>query len=242
MVKKEPKVLLPSILILLPGLLVGLLVLKGISDIENFIYDSSIGNIGFLILPYILFGTPIILSSIGIYLFLSCVYPYIVFQFNSTKHISLKAAFKAGLSRLLPLVWTYFLEFLVGISVAVLILAISVILSIFIWQWFFLIGVIILIISVFIILIYFFETTAIVVIENKSGMKAIKRSFQIGKRHFWLLLLLLFVVNFVYFGVSMLSYIPYVGFIVSNLIFMFTNTWIMSLPAIFYIWYGKSRK
>ena len=91
-------------------------------------------------------------------------------------------------------------------------------------------------------MIFFYETPAIVVIEQISGIEAIKRSFEIGKKHFGHILLITIIVSFATgiatIGFLSIHYVWIQVFLIANL---FLAAWNSMTPAIFYYEYEGMR-
>lgn len=247
--KRDPKVVLPNVLNWIPSALLAILTLQGASIVGKWVnletFQQVLSNKALLweiintILVYVAIAIPIVIASVIVSLILACVYSDITRQAYTKRKILLTQSFSVAKSRFLPLLWTYFLEFLIialifgglfGIGfvggITGLILAIIV-------------GVIVILLAVF----FFYETPAIVVLENKSGLEAIKRSCSIARHNFWSLVMVILIVGIIVSTVSnSLGSVPYIGLILSNIAGLFLNTWNSMIPAIFYYEYEKRRE
>lgn len=247
--KREPKVVLPNVLTLIPSGLLSILILHGAGMVgrwlngrgiqELFTNPTLLFELIRAVLTYVIVAISILIASGLISILLLCLYSDVVRQAYTRKKILLTQAFSTAKSRFLPLLWTYFLELLIiglifgglfGLGLIGGIIGIVV-------------AMIVGIILILLVLIFFYEIPAIVVLENKSGIEAIRRSFSIGRRNFWSLVLIFFIVGIVLNTViGSLASIPYVGFAVSILAGLFLNAWSSMIPALFYYEYEKKRE
>lgn len=230
--KKDWRIVLPNVLSWIPSALINLLILYGLNSVFTLILlEISPVEIFKTILFYAFLVIPLLLASLFLGLFLQCVYCEIARQAYSGKKVSLVKSFEVGKNKFLSLFGTYLLAF-----VLLLFLNLILVPLIFFGNFgliFFIIFAIILNFSAFIL---FYEIPATVVLENLSGMDAIKRSIDLGRKNFWSLVLIIFLAFFIVGIVnSSLSQIPYIGLIISNIGSLFLNAWIFMLPATFYL-------
>jgi hypothetical protein len=247
--KRDPKVVLPNVLNWIPLALLYMLLLQGANVFSKWvnleIFQQILSNrILFMdvidrILFYVVIGIPIVIASVIISLILLCVYSEITRQAYTKKKILLTEAFSVAKSKFLPLLWTYFLEFLIVILTFLLLIPLAFIGGI--------VGIIFTItagfVVIFLYIIFFYETPAIVVFENKSGLEAIKRSYIIAKRNFWSLAIIVLIVGItVNIVLGSLASVPYIGLVLYNLAELFLDTWKSMIPSLFYYEYEKGRK
>ena len=247
--KKDIRVVLPSVLNLIPSALFSIILLSAIASLEQWMNIQSLEkvleNTNLLwqiiktVLFYVAISIPVFIFMVLISIFLVCVYSDITRQSYRRGKILLIQSFSVAKSRFVPLLWTYFLELLITFLAlgALLVLGlfggvVGIILA-------FLVGII----MIFFFLIFFYETPAVVVLENTSGLEAIRRSYQIGRHNFLSLLAVILIVGIILNTVvSGLSAVPYVGIILSNLAMLFLNTWNYMIPNVFYYEYEKKKE
>jgi hypothetical protein len=247
--KRDPKIVLPNVLNWIPSALLTMLILRAASVIAKWASLETFGQILSnrtlfleminMILVYIVVAIPVIIASFIVSLILTCVYSDITRQAYTKRKVLLTQAFSVAKSRFLPLLWTYFLEFvIVALTFGALICLgfiggiVGIISAI-------VVGGIVILLAVF----FFYETPAIVVLENKSGLEAIKRSCFIARHNFWSLVIIILIVSIIITTVrSGLDSVPYIGFILSGVAELFLNTWKLMIPALFYYEYEKRNK
>jgi hypothetical protein len=247
--KRDPKVVLPNVLNWIPFALLYMLLLQGANVFSKGVsletFQQILSNRALFmklidrILFYVAMGISIVIASVIISLILLCVYSDITRQAYTKKKISLTKAFSVAKSKFLSLLWTCFLEFLIVILTLLLLIPLAFIDGI--------VGIIFTItagfVVVFLYIIFFYETPAVVVFENKSGLEAIKRSYIIAKRNFWSLTVIVLIVGIIVnIILRSLASIPYVGFILYNAAKLFLDTWRLMIPSLFYYEYEKGRK
>jgi hypothetical protein len=247
--KRDPKVVLPNVLNWIPSALLYMLFLQGASDISEWIGFESFAQIlnnktlfTEIINRIVFYGVvaiPIVIASLLVSLILLCVYTDITRQAYTKRKILLTKAFSIAKSKFLPLLWTYFLEFLIVILTLSPLIAIAFVSGI--------VGIIFATIAglvvIFLYIIFFYETPAVVVFENKSGLEAIKRSYIIAKRNFWPLAIVVLLVGIIVNIVpGSLASVPYIGLVLYSLAELFLDAWKLMIPSLFYYEYEKSRR
>lgn len=253
---KESKVVLPQVLNLIPTAILNFLFLHATLRYNEMISAETIFKSlmdlnafwDFLrtLVVYILFAVPVIILAGFISILLMCVYADIVRQSYRKKNIMLIEAFKNGLPRVFPLILTFILEFLIVILVfgglisifvvSSLVSSISQILSTVLGS----LGVALGVIAILSFILFFYETSAIVVIEKKQGMEAIKRSYQVARRGTFSLLVILLIVGLVSFAVAgSFKDIRYIGIILNTVLGLFVGFWTSVIPGAFYFEYEK---
>ena len=230
--KKDWRVVLPNVLNWVPFALLSLLILNGFNSVTSLIIlKISPVEIFKNLLFYASLAIPLLLASLLISFFLSCAYCEIVRQAYSKRKISLVKSFKVGKKRFIPLFGTYVLAFVILLFFNLLLIPL-----IFLGIWGILLFLILIIFLNSIAFILYFEIPAVVVLENSSGISAIKKSVEIGRKNFWSLVFVIFLTFFIVGIVnSSLSQIPFVGLIVSLIGSLFLNAWIYMIPAVFYL-------
>jgi hypothetical protein len=184
----------------------------------------------------VLILAPLLIVSVLVSVFLVCVYMDIARQAQSKKDVVLSKAFSAAKPRFLPLIWTYFLEMIA----VLLVLAVMIVLFVLGGIAGIIIGIIAWFIVIFAVLIFFYEVPAAVVLENRSGIDAIKRSYRISKGNVWSLLAVIFVSGLINSSISSgLNNIPYLGFALVSIAGLFLGAWIIMMPAAFYYEYAR---
>lgn len=263
--KKYPKIVLPNVLLWIPTALFSLLMFHGIfrfSSILNWEYILSVADnpttlksIFFRILKdllvYGIFTIPIFILSVVINLFNICVYSDIVNQVYLGHKIMLVNAFFKAKSKIVSLSWTYFLEILITLAVffvfvlvgiigeAFLILARLEIMALF-GIIFMLLGLLIIAIMV---IVFFYEVPVIVVVENKSGLNALKRSSEIGRQYFWSIIIIIIILIISTFIIRFsIRNIPHIGFILVYPINLFLTAWVWMTPALLYFGINKTNR
>ncbi len=257
LIRNEPKIVLPAVLNWLPHVLLLILSFQFFTSIKEILNlytleqlskdTNLIWKILPSILPYILATIPVAIISLFIYLLLMCIYSDIIRQAYTHKNISLVRAFLIAKLWFLSILRTYLIGFAILLGIGAIIILIIGGLSIWIlskgivYSVFWMIFCIFIgIASVMVILTLFYEIPAVVVVENKSGLEAILRSLNIGKRNFWQLLsVILVAIFFTIFIKNTLSYVPYVGTLLDNLAGLILTAWNLMIPAVFYYEYEK---
>lgn len=243
--KRNPKVALPNVLNWIPSALLSILILQAASAVGAWNIQSvqqALGDTALLldmlktILAYAVIAIPIVIASAVVSSILACVYSDVARQAYTRRKVKLIGAFSIAKSRFLSLLWTYVLEFLVVVLTFVALVGLGLVVGatgILIAMVF---GVIAILLAVF----FFYETPAVVVLENKSGLEAIKRSYEIARHNFWPLVIITLIVGIIASTVtSGLNNVPYVGFILSNVAGLFLGAWNSMTPALFYYEYEK---
>lgn len=250
--RKDIKVALPNVLNLVPSALFSLILLQAASAIGSLINVTSIDTIftnqtlfmqiiktG---LTYALILIPVLVLSMLVSVFLSGVYADITRQaYKNRKQnysVSLTQAFATGSQKFIPLLWTYFIEFVISIAVFAGLVGLGFLGGI--------VGIIasalIAVIILLVMFVFFYLTPAAVVLENRSGMDAIGRSYEIAKSNFWSLIIIIFIAGIIMSTVvNGLTSIPYAGIILSNLALLFLNAWNYMIPNSFYFEYGRKK-
>jgi hypothetical protein len=247
--KKDLKVVLPNVLNLIPFALLHVLLFHSVNVFSKWVsqgtFQQILSDITLFmksidgILFYVAMGISIVIASMIISLILLCVYSDITRQAYTKKKILLTKAFSVAKSKFLSLLWTCFLEFLIVILTLLLLIPLAFIDGI--------VGVIFTITAgsfvIFLYIIFFYETPAVVVFENKSGLEAIKRSYIIAKRNFWSLTVIVLIVGIIVnIILGSLASIPYIGIVFYSTAKLFLDTWMLMIPSIFYYEYEKGRK
>lgn len=251
---KKPKILLPNILSWIPTTLFYVLIMNGLSkttewlgnDFSQILIDPKL-MLGLLVnlLSHVMLAIPIVILGILIHLFLTCVYAETGKTAYSGRKIRLNKIFSSSIPKILPLFWTYFLTSLSLIGIILGLVLISgigfVINPIFGIVFMMIFGILGIIISAFAVVI-FWLIPAIVVIEKKKGIEAIKKTYRIGRKNIWSALAIIIILAIsVSLINSVLSTIPSVGFLLFLLGKLFLDAWIMLAPASFYYEYVRRR-
>ena len=86
--------------------------------------------------------------------------------------------------------------------------------------------------------IYFYQVSTVIILEDRSAIDGIRRSFDIATRNFWdilVLLLLVFVIGLAAgFIEGIFGLIPIVGFIIIIIADIFVSVWFAVIPVYFY--------
>ncbi|MFH7882384.1 MAG: hypothetical protein QW140_01520, partial [Candidatus Aenigmatarchaeota archaeon] len=140
-----------------------------------------------------------------------------------------------GKSKFFKLLSTYLLAFVIVILIEILFIPL-----IFLGTVGLLVIIILLVVTNLIAFVFFFEIPAVVVLEDKKGIEAIRTSYEIGRKKFWSLIFALFLVLFIS-GIinSALSQTPFIGVIITSITGLFLNTWTRMLPTTFYFFEFK---
>lgn len=244
-IKKNPKTALPYTLSWIPAAMLNLIVLIAAMDLSGYLTPENIiltlRNIPLilkLIVPYLLASVPVIILMILVSIFLEAVYPFLVQQYFLKKRVLISVAFSPAKSRFLPLLWSYTLLFLLLI-VAFIPLVFLLFAGLF--------GLLLAVIGFFIIgitaaLAYWLLNT-VVVLENLSGLKAIRRSFDISKRFFLQTVALVTILSIILIVVSLsFGSVPKIGFILSMIASLFTYSLFTISRTVFYYNYEKKKR
>lgn len=246
--RREPKILLPNILRLIIAFFTLTLGAGYIASLQSLAQagSPSFSEMMNILVPYFTFLAPIIIVSIVVTVFLSGIYIDIVRQARSRKSIMLNNAFSVGKSKFLPILWTGFLEALIILALFPGLFLASFAAGFFIGG---IAGVIVLFSGVIastvlflFSLVFFYEMPAVVVLENLSGLDALRRSYKIARKHFWQMALVMLIIGF---ATSLASFafnsVPYVGIILSSLAGLFLYAWQEMTPAAFYYEYARKK-
>lgn len=233
--KKDLKIVLPNVLNLIPSALLSLIILQGFNSITTSLFIKSKEMLLKSILFYLSLGIVVFIASILISIFLLCVYCDITRQAVKKKKISLVNAFEVGKSKFFKFLSTSLLAFVIVVLIEILFIPL-----IFLGAVGLLVIIILIVVTNLIAFVFFFEIPAVVVLEDKEGIEAIRTSYEIGRKKFWSLILALFLVLFISGIVnSALSQIPFIGIIITSIAGLFLNTWIEMLPTTFYFFEFK---
>ncbi len=244
LIKKNPKILLPSMLSLIPIALFYLLFAAAAKEFSAYNIDmlkALLLNIPMLlkvVMPYLLALLAIFIVSVAIGIFVKAVYPTIVQQSFTKKPLLLSYAFSATRKRFLPLLWTYFL---------LVVLAIAAMLPIILLMALGIPGIVLGIFAVFALLIIIIMAVwvldAVVVLENVSGIEALRRSFDITKRFFWEAMGLLIILSVISFVISLsFSSVPEIGYILQIIASLLVSSASEICQSTFYFIYEKKAK
>ena len=234
--RKDLKVILPSTLSLVPTALLSLIILQGFTSVFSSIMSMNAAQVLNSLLFYIPLAFIIFLFSILIHFFLLAVYSDIVKQAIKGK-VNLINSFETGKKEFWKIFSTYFLAFIFLIGINVIILPL-----LFLGPLGIILFLILLFLINFLVYLFLFEIPPLIVFEGKSGIDAMKRSFEIGKSKFWNLLFIIFFFGLIYFSVnSALSSVPFIGILLLSISSLFLNSFYLMLPAAFYFFVFKQK-
>ncbi len=246
--RREPKILLPNILRLVIAFATLALGAGYIASLQSLAQTESpsFGEMTDILVPYFTSLAPVIIASVVVTVFLSGVYIDIVRQARSRKNIVLNNAFSVGKSKFLPILWTGFLEsliilalfpglFLASLSAGIFVGGVASVVILF--------GGIVASMVLFLLsLVFFYEVPAVVVLENLSGLDALRRSYKIARKHFWQMVLAMLIIGI---STSLVTFafnsVPYVGIILTSLAGLFLTAWQEMTPAAFYYEYARKK-
>ncbi|GEM_PF-6105145 len=273
LLKKQPKAMLPSILSLVPGILFIALIAVFLSTHAGLFNagnaQKALANpsaavekiaslVGQVLLPII----AIILISWMIELLLSLVFVQISIQARQKrKEVSLNGAFSNSFKDLARLAGAslaaYFVVLVALAGAAIAAIALVMIASavfgsagnvagIIIAFLFGLVGVIALIAGAVVFGFAFWIMPTVVVIENKGGFEAFKRSLELSRRtplQFVALMLVAGVISLVVSKIaSLIALIPFAGYALAQVMALPFNAWAFLLPPYFYFEYLQKKK
>lgn len=235
--KKEPKIILPNLLSLIPAAIFWSLGLYGFSRLTTLDF-SRIPNMDELIrilTPDIAtYGAGIVLMlllSAVLSALLQCVYADIISQAYRRKSIQISRALSDAKGRVMPLLFTYFLQGVIYLGFALAGLALVAV-----TKNFFVFLLVSAFLAVLFVLLFmlFWLTPPLVAIENLDGFRAIETSNGIIRQNFWEASFVVIISTFVTLsGASVGGGLPYVGTLAYTLLAVILGAWAMTLPAIF---------
>jgi len=246
--KRDIKVVLPNVLSWIPSALLSLILFQATSTLGKMVsletFEKIFTDVNLLwqiiqtVLVYVMISIPVFILSAVISIFLYCAYSDITRQSLKRQQISLASSFAVAKTKFWPLAWTYTVEFLIGLLVFGTLLALGIFGG--------LIGIALAIfagvIALFLMIMFFYETPAIVVLENRSGWEAVKRSYEIGRKNLGSLFIVVLIVGLISGVVTNgMASIPYFGLVISNLALLFLDAWKYMIPNLFYYEYGKKK-
>lgn len=246
--KENPKAMLPVVLKWIPTVIFSYIGLQIVSEVRRFMTGQNIMQIfsdpklilsiiSYLI-SYTLIFIPVIVLSVLISAFIKCVHMDIGRQYSVNKKVNLFHAFINAKNRFLPLILTHIIVFLIGFAVFSMVMLTSIFLTVVIPV----LGAIMMVLIMFIGLlaliplgVFLYQIPPVVVIEGVSYLDAIKRSFQIGKKVFWKIILIVLVGSIVSgIGYSIVNQIPTINFALKLLAELFFVSWISLMQALVY--------
>jgi hypothetical protein len=247
LIKERPKVLLPAMLRWIPLAMFVLLALDFVLKMQPALnvdfFQSFLTNPDALIMffgsliSYIIISIPILVAVILIAIFIRCVYLDIGAQACTKNKINLGKSFDTAKKRMLPLLWTYILTFILVCSVALAIFIIGTFTTFLMG-----VGLILIFLMVLVFPVLFYQIAPVVVYEKKSGLAAIARGFRIGKKHFWNILLVLVLVLLAKMLIgSIFGLIPVFGTYIIILVDLVLDVWSMLIQSFVYFAYVKKR-
>ena len=255
LMRKEPKIIIANTLNWIPAALMMMLLAQAVIDLTGFadsvasaeavgaVADISlVYELFAIIAKYIVVAIPLIIARWLVDAFLRCTYVDITRQAYSKNSISLGDAFSAAKSRFLSLLWTNVVQALLILIVVAGIVIVSLIPAVFFGGLVVMllpIGAILLVVAVLLAVAFMYEVPAVVVIENRSGLDAVRRSYEITRANIWRAFAVMFVLSVV-IGVvnNVVQRVPYVDSILLLFAGLFLGTWRDMTPAVFYYEYA----
>jgi hypothetical protein len=193
--------------------------------------------------------------------------------------ISIAYAIKQAVQRYIPLLWTIALEALIVIVIDALIFSPLILpalgllhslpasgttsmasIEALLKNSLVLIGIAIILVLVYLLVSailapILYEAVPLVMLENVSGVKAIKESISIGRSQFWNLLLIIIAITMIYFGLGFVAgilgdFLIFLNQIAGSILYIviavllsaFMAAWVNALPIIFYKDYMERSK
>lgn len=236
--RKNPGILIPVFLVYLAITIIGILavIITGIYPagsipailgfhISTYFYHVLLLHVSSTsIVPFLALIT---LASIVlglVQLLLGGMYVSIGEQFYKKSKISIRAAFARAKTKYLDMLGAGIL--LLGMSLlaglilgAILYLGIKSLETSFSWGAYLTVIIfgIIAAITAIVLAVVFFQTTVIIIVENKGPVPSIMRSIEIGKKNFFSILALYIAVAIIYLILSLFALIPVLGIIIQFL-------------------------
>lgn len=247
-IKKQPKVIIPIFLLLIPEVLL-ISILSGV--LEDQYISSWISHPENFTFPYqkiVIYGVYFLLVLVIFFLVNTLVkvfYQEVVFEKNK----SLKNLLKKSYSSFWKMLWTDIIKDIILLLLfisSIGFLLLGFLLKSFFALWIVLFALAIILFILVAILLY--PLPAIVVKEKASGLKAIKRSIKFSKRNFLDLAILLFIIGIITQIVSrILSPIPsikspYTKTLLESTVWLLIGVYLQMLPASFYITHKRGKK
>jgi hypothetical protein len=257
LMRKEPKIVIANTLNWIPSALMMILLAQAVIDLTGLadsissaeaagtVADMSIiYDLFAIIAKYIVVAIPLIIARWVVDAFLRCTYVDITRQAYSRRSIALGGAFSAAKSRFLSLLWTNVVQ-----AVLILIMIVGVVIASLIPSFLFgslaifvlPIGGIVLFVLIVLAVAFMYEVPAVVVLENRSGLDAVRRSYEITRANVWRTFAVILVMSIV-IGVvnNALQRVPYVDSVLLMFAGLFLGTWKDMMPAVFYYEYAGS--
>jgi len=248
LMKNHPKILLPQVLIWLVTVSATTMIYFAVLDLIPLIpqltaQDPAVLTQIFSVLGNYLYPLFFVITLAWLVnTYVQVVYPDITKQAFTKKNIQLNQAFSVASSKFLRLLWTQIVLFLLLIGVVSVSVMIFIVLAIVSP----IIATIILGLVLFVAIVYVFPglflLVPVVVLENRVGLVAIKRSFQIAKGRvlsIWILIVILAI----FIGlISLVTNLPGIGIILILPISAITSTWMVLLAPTFYFVVEKKMK
>jgi hypothetical protein len=244
--RKYPKIALPNVLSWITSALMSAIIVLALGDVGSAIgatpldqaiaNEALLGSIISIAITYFIIALPVIALSFVINVFLFCVYSDIARQAHAGRGILVTKSFSAARGKLLPMTWT----FVVG--TALMLLVFSAVFALGLLGGALGIGISIITIAIIALLSlpFFYEIPAIVVLENKRGIEAVKRSFGMARGNLGPLYFVMLIIG-IATGIvnSVVGGIPYAGAMLIYIVDIFLSAWALMTPVAFYYEYAK---
>lgn len=253
--KKHPRVLLPSVIGWIPVVLTILALALVLPEFSPLRFFAALRQPQALLPALQQFSILITVLSAVYWLasaFLRTLYADVTNQFAKRKRPDIAKSFYAAKRSLTPMLWVDFLIALVivGIFVANIALLYLLMLGTSMAGWmpaqFMALAIMVAFAgfaATLYVLIKSWLTPVLVVIEDRRGWDAVRRSFALTQDRFWhVMLVWLVIIVFTILVNGALNAVPLVGFSLVMLASLFLTMWNDTAPAAFYFEYGLGKK
>lgn len=236
-IRKQPKVLLPYVINLIPAILITGMLYFFIQDMLPLIAGEYSTELVYSLLakyaiPFVVF----MLISFLIGAFVSGFYPDMARQAFTKRSIMLSESLAVAKKKFGAILWTstILILLIMPVSAAWFVLLFVPVIGIFL----FLVASVV-ILSAAIPGLYMIMP--VVVLENLSGLAAIKRSFALARNRKLSIWGINIVMGIIAVVLHFLEYVPYLGLVLSPLIAMFLVSWMMLAVTTYYFMRIKNK-
>jgi hypothetical protein len=240
-IRKKPKIILPQLLSFIPLFLFAVLFDFASGDFIELVPGTSQEGFTNVVIKYFVPSVAIFIISALVTVFINGVYPEIIRHAFYQKDVVLSAALNKSKARFRSMLWTHYVLLMLllaplvaaGFALALIALLVPLIFLLFA------IGAIIAIVYV-VPGIYMLST--VVVLENLSGIEAIKRSFALSRGRMLSIWGAILLIGIFSIGLYMLILLPMIGVLLYLPVVLFAAAWGISTPSVYYFMRVKKVK
>lgn len=236
--KEHPRILLPGVINWIPIMAFLIVAAFTLSDFSMVALVQSLSTVEGIIALVTQLGVALVGLMLLFWItsaLVQAMYIDLTRQFAQHKKPSIAAAYYAARKVLVPLMWTQALVLVilaVAVGALMLVMFINPI-----------VGIFVMFVGIFYVVVKLWMVPVAVVLENRRGLDALKRGAELSKGYFWHIWLVLLVIGFVNNVVtSAVLEVPYLGFTLFLLAFLFFGFWAASAPPAFYFEYLRKKR